>query len=517
MSTQLDTDPTQEFQLPKAISSAKNLPSLPSVAMNVLEVTNDPEGDISQLTAAISADPALATKILKLANSAKYRRGREIQNLNQASGVLGMKAVSLMALSFSLTTALPREGMAAFDFGLYWRRSLTSAVGARALARLVKSRYVDEAFLCGLLSRVGQLVMATTIVDQYQAVLDKSEEAIPSRSTEREVLGYDFHQVGEALLNTWHLPKLLTTTVGKWNVDVDNLEGADEGVSDVISLMQVADHISVLICESDKAEALRTVCELGEHHFGLSQEEMESFIVSLQEEVMETATSMQMADDLDDTEYASILDEAREQLIQISLGAMDELEQSQTQMEELTEANRVLDGAAKTDRLTTLPNRAHFDERLEHVVEARLKGHSANALGILIIDIDHFKSFNDTHGHVIGDLVLNSVACRLKGATRDTDFIARYGGEEFVAILPNTTLPDLESVAERLRQTIETSVVETEGKTLNVTISLGGACVNMVTTHDDGMALVELADKCLYEAKEAGRNQWSCRVVELGK
>ena len=105
----------------------------------------------------------------------------------------------------------------------------------------------------------------------------------------------------------------------------------------------------------------------------------------------------------------------------------------------------------------------------------------------------------------------------MKGATRDTDFIARYGGEEFVAILPNTTLPDLESVAERLRQTIENAVVETEDKTLSVTISLGGACVNMVTTHDDGMALVELADKCLYEAKEAGRNQWSCQVVELGK
>ena len=155
MNTQLETEQkTESFQLPKAISSAKNLPSLPTVAMNVMEVTNDPEADINQLTSAISADPALATKILKLANSPKYRRGREIQNLNQAAGVLGMKAVSLMALSFSLTTALPREGMAAFDFGRYWRRSLTAAVSARALARLVKSKFVDESFLCGLLSRV---------------------------------------------------------------------------------------------------------------------------------------------------------------------------------------------------------------------------------------------------------------------------------------------------------------------------------------------------------------------------
>ena len=131
------------------------------------------------------------------------------------------------------------------------------------------------------------------------------------------------------------------------------------------------------------------------------------------------------------------------------------------------------------------------------------------------MDVDHFKSFNDTFGHVVGDKVLTSVASWLSEATRTTDFTARYGGEEFVVILPNTTLPDLESVAERLRTAVERGAVENKGETLSVTISIGGACVTRVTSANDGTALVELADQCLYEAKDAGRNQCVCREVQL--
>ena len=149
------------------------------------------------------------------------------------------------------------------------------------------------------------------------------------------------------------------------------------------------------------------------------------------------------------------------------------------------------------------------------MIESRLRGNSPNALGILIMDVDHFKSFNDTHGHVVGDAVLERVGHWLKGATRATDFIARYGGEEFAAILPNTTLADLGTVAERIRQKIEGEMIELDGKQLRVTISLGGACVTRVASLGDGKALIELADECLYEAKNAGRNRCVFREVQL--
>ena len=504
----------QSLQLPDAIRKATNLPSLPSVALEVLRLSKDPDAGISDLAKAISTDPALSAKIIKLANSPSYRRGRDITSLAQATSVLGMKTLKLLALSFSLARTLPRSGESTtFDFGHYWRRSLATAVAARDLARLVKDRYGDEAFLCGLLSRVGQLVMATTIGDQYEAVLGRSRSTLPTTFTEREVLGYDFHLVGEALLRSWNLPELLAGSVGSWDSDLRTVENAD--ILPLCRLLQTADSMSVLIYEDEKGTALRQVHELGLNHFGLSEEEIDTFIVTLQDEVGDTAASLDIDEATSANDYERIVEEARDQVLQIGLGAIADLKTAQDQAVELKEANIELDIVAKTDRLTQLANRASFDHKMEEAVEARLKGDSSNSLGVLIIDIDHFKSFNDTYGHVVGDTVLKTVARRLKGATWDTDFIARYGGEEFVAILPNTTLADLESVAERLRQTIEDEEMEHDGTRLQLTISLGGACVTKVTSVNDGKALVELADECLYEAKDAGRNRWICRDVQL--
>ena len=144
------------FQLPDAIRNASNLPSLPSVAMEVLRISKDPDADIHGLAKAISVDPALSARITQLANSPHYRRGREITSLPQATTLLGMKSVILLALSFSLTSALRRnDECKTFDFGHYWKRSLATAVAARQLAHFVKSPFGDEAFLCGLLARIG--------------------------------------------------------------------------------------------------------------------------------------------------------------------------------------------------------------------------------------------------------------------------------------------------------------------------------------------------------------------------
>ena len=144
---------TQIDLMSEAIKSADRLPSLPSVAIEVLRLTRDDDADIKELAQAIEMDPALATKMLKLANSPSYRRGAEITTLLRACNVLGMKTVKLMALSFSLKSALPTSGDAkGFDYTLYWRRSLTTAVAARGLGRLTKSRCADEAFLCGIAS-----------------------------------------------------------------------------------------------------------------------------------------------------------------------------------------------------------------------------------------------------------------------------------------------------------------------------------------------------------------------------
>ncbi len=162
---------------------------------------------------------------------------------------------------------------------------------------------------------------------------------------------------------------------------------------------------------------------------------------------------------------------------------------------------------ARTDALTSLANRRAFDIEMERC-EREYKNNGVPS-SVMVIDVDHFKKFNDTYGHQIGDDVLRAVAGAMKGVTRGGELFARYGGEEFVVILPEVTPKAMMAVAERIRTRIEATKLDTEdGRTLSVTISVGGACTKSIKSFEDGTELLKIADSCLYEAKETGRNRW---------
>jgi diguanylate cyclase (GGDEF)-like protein len=130
-----------------------------------------------------------------------------------------------------------------------------------------------------------------------------------------------------------------------------------------------------------------------------------------------------------------------------------------------------------------------------------------------MIDVDHFKLFNDSYGHLVGDKVLVEVAKAVKKSLRPTDFFARYGGEEFVIVVGECGKHEIELVAERIRKIIESVEIENEGDLLKVTASAGGAYGNRFNNVSDGVEMVRLADKCLYQSKESGRNQ--CTFAEF--
>ncbi len=160
---------------------------------------------------------------------------------------------------------------------------------------------------------------------------------------------------------------------------------------------------------------------------------------------------------------------------------------------------------ATIDGLTGIANHRKFQDVLTLEME-RAKRYST-ALTLLLMDIDHFKKFNDTYGHSVGDLVLKMVAKALQGAIRSTDFCARYGGEEFVVLLMQADEQQSRFLAERIRSAIETMTVKNENQVLQVTVSIGSATFpgDAATKQD----LIDNSDKAMYYSKENGRNKVS--------
>lgn len=159
--------------------------------------------------------------------------------------------------------------------------------------------------------------------------------------------------------------------------------------------------------------------------------------------------------------------------------------------------------AAMTDRLTGIGNRRHLEGRLSAVI-AEYKSNAAIA-GLLFMDVDQFKQFNDIYGHNSGDEVLRMVAKTIRHAVRATDTVGRWGGEEFMAILYDVQDErDLLAAANKVRAMVEYSRLDVDGQGLAVTVSIGGTLLGPDDTHD---SFVARADALMYKSKQAGRNR----------
>ena len=188
----------------------------------------------------------------------------------------------------------------------------------------------------------------------------------------------------------------------------------------------------------------------------------------------------------------------------------DRLTLSKSEISNLQQSLEAIRAESLTDPLTGLGNRKYFDRSIETAVQNALA--NGEPLSLLMFDIDHFKSFNDSYGHLTGDQVLRLVGMSLKQTIKGQDITARYGGEEFAVVLPNTALRQALTVADHIRRAVMAKELKKKstGEILGrVTISVG---VSMLKPGDDTDSLIERADACLYAAKRNGRNRVICEV-----
>ena len=186
----------------------------------------------------------------------------------------------------------------------------------------------------------------------------------------------------------------------------------------------------------------------------------------------------------------------------------EEVEKESPERSKLNSIFEELYNLATKDQLTGAFNRRALDEALGHEMLEAIR--YQKPISVMMIDVDHFKQYNDTYGHQQGDEALRTVTSIIQKHTRNVDFAARYGGEEFIIVLPNTGVTAAVKVAERIRKDVEKTVIKAVNKNLpegyeKVTISLGIAGADK--WEKDGFEITHRADIALYEAKRLGRNR----------
>lgn len=485
-------------------ASLDSLPSPPFVAMEIIRLTRDPDSSASDLAAVLTQDPVLATRILQVANSPACGLSCEVSSIDRATALLGLKAAKMMALSFLLASDVGTEA-GALSVETYWHHSLLNGVTARGWAELMLPGLAEEAFLAGLLSHLGRLVLAKEKAVDSAKVLAVSQTPWPTHKAEFDHFGFTSADVIAAVLESWGLPPVIVEASASMYRDHEpspDVNGAQE-LASLLRNVRLTEEALSGHAGPETVEALIAAVSSA----GLSGDDLDAFVVDLEGRVREIAEMLDVTVP-GEMSHQTLLNEARTKLVEVSLQAMQNLEVAETKAEELRVSNEELEELAFEDRLTGVSNRAAFDDHLERVVADAVRN-GGETVGVMLFDIDHFKNFNDTYGHQIGDDVLRAVARSMNGVTRGGELFARYGGEEFVLVSHNCSAAGLFVTGERLREAVENTRVPTaEHGELSVTVS-GGACVAEAHDRDAGTRLTKLADDALYHSKQAGRNRIS--------
>ncbi len=414
--------------LVEKIRQCPNLPSLPSVAVQVLDLAGKANVDIAEIARVISKDPALSTKILRTVNSSFYGRSQHVGTISHALVILGLQSVKTLVLGFSLVSNLSSTKTKGFQHLQYWRRSIYSATAARTFAAKLNVVQQEEAFLAALLQDIGMLVLSQVLGQQYSDICERGATHLAVVEAEAAQLGMTHADVGALLTEQWKLPPLLVTPIrASHGVQVVH----DPGLRVLADLVQLSGRCADVFVEESAAASIQQVRAFCAERYKMDESTCDQVLQEIAAKTKEVASLFEINIGAA-ADFESILKKANEALVELTL-------QSQMHATQLQEQNHALKKQATTDALTGLNNRATFDEFFIQTFEgARQNG---KPLTLLMMDVDKFKSINDRFGHQAGDQVLTALGKLVLSAARTSDMAARYGGEEMVLILPGTTRP----------------------------------------------------------------------------
>lgn len=477
-------------------SKIDQLPTLPGIAIQLLEAIQKKDPDAAEISRIISNDVVLTTKVLKLANSPFYGFKFKITTIERAISMLGLNAIKSLALSFSVTSTFYNTTPEGINYTQFWKNSIVSAVSAKLMAEKINPALSADAFFMGLLKDMGALTLAYSLPDAYEEVVSAVREGVSLHEAETRTLGFNHMEMGEYLVKSWGLPENFSIPIGcHHSPEILAVEG-DSEILTRSRLLHLASLFTELLNTSEMALLLASIQRMT-FQYGFSEN---LDCARMAEEINDQTREILPIFDIqfqDDRDLTRLLEKAKSELATLSLELITDLAKKDKEVAFFREQ-------ATQDALTGICNYKGFCEALDREM-SRAKRYKT-FLSLIFADIDHFKVINDTFGHLAGDDALKRIAFCLKTKLRQSDYIARYGGEEFAVILPETDSDDAMRVAERLRKKIEAEIISHEAKCFSVTMSFGVASV-LIHRHFSRDGLIKLADNALYQAKKTGRNR----------
>jgi two-component system, cell cycle response regulator len=475
------------------IKSCATLPSLPTIAMQVLDLAQKEEVDIAEIARIISKDPALSGKILRTVNSSFYGRAQAVSTISHALVILGLQSVKTLVLGFSLVGSMSKSKSRGFKHIDYWRHSMFAATAARSIAGKLGFVQQEEAFLIALLADIGMLVLDQVLGEEYSAVIKPATSHHDIAKLEQAALHMTHADVSGILVSQWKLPPLLVTPISSHHA----VASGEATLKKLTEIVQFASRCADIFVDADAAPAIADVREIAKAVHGLEPAATDAMLAEIGNKTREVAPLFEINIGASES-FESILKRASEALIDLTL-------QTQVESRNLQQQNEQLKQQALTDRLTGLNNRAAFDQKSQELWDAAVAGN--RSICLLLLDLDKFKSINDTYGHPAGDAVLRSTGAILKATARPQDTAARYGGEELVLIMPGTPRSMAVVVGEALRAAIERKPVVDGATSIKVTASIGIASWEPGSPLKSLAHVIKAADLSLYNAKHSGRNR----------
>lgn len=487
-------------RLERLMARADDLPTLPAVALQVLDLCRSEETTLDDLASALTRDPALAARLLRFAGSSLYAGGEEVTTLQRATLVLGMKTVQLMALSFSLTSTIPLEGtVGLFDFREYWRRSLVRASAAHALSARLAPLGQEEAFLAGLLSEIGRVVLVRGLPEAYAAVLQEATQGgatWPGPALEQRHLGFDHRDVGQALMQAWRMPSYLRWALARHECE----DAAPPFLESLGAILDVADEIAELFTGARRAESLVRVRQLARSLFHLDEANIDAFLAGMEPALREVGQLLEIRPG-EDWKLGGILEQARTELLERTLRQSQELDGLRFSTDP-EERERLAAEPRFVDARTGVGNAEAFDHFLRSEIWVRQHGLLRRSMGLMLIEIADDGALGDDEQRREADRALAGVLGHL---ARRHDFVARLSGGLFGVLLGDATPFGMRALAGRVRSESDgLRVPLASGAELGFLIVAAGASLATVRTEDDGRALMTVVLRMLDRARARG-------------